>query len=113
MIVAQILLSVAAALIGRWLQLNPEKIVPQGFFLSEKAFSARLFRLQIAVLGSFFVFGGACGAVMGVLQALTFRFGTPETIVSCVAGVFAAVFVRREVKSRVRNKNRSAFGWWP
>jgi hypothetical protein len=55
--VLTILLSSAAALLGRWIQLHPEKILPKGHFEAGSA-TARIYRVQIAVMGSFAVFAG-------------------------------------------------------
>lgn len=58
-----ILLSSAAALLGRWLQLHPEKILPPGHF-AEGSTTARIYRVQIACMGSFAVLAGTWSAVL-------------------------------------------------
>jgi hypothetical protein len=48
--VVTILLSSAAAWLGRWIQLHPEKLLPRGHFAAD-SMSARIYRIQIACMG--------------------------------------------------------------
>ena len=72
MLIVVSLLSAAFALLGRWIQLHREKIVPTGHFMGPDTLGARLFRVQIAVIGTIAVFGGTYGALYGLLQLATF-----------------------------------------
>jgi hypothetical protein len=110
------LLSAAFALFGRWVQLHPEKIVPTGHFTGPDTLGARLFRAQVAVIGTIAVFGGTYGALHGLLQFATFgsvAFGWIVVLTAVATGVVAAVYVRREANARPMHKSTSPYGWWP
>lgn len=110
------ILSAAFALFGRWIQLHPEKIVPSGQFMGPDTRGARLFRVQVAVIGTIAVFGGTCGALSSLLQPATFHsvaLGWIMVLTAVAAGVVAAVYVRREARARPMHKSTSPYGWWP
>lgn len=116
MAIFSMICAAAFALFGRWLQLHPEKLVPAGHFIGPHTFGARLFRLQVAFLGTFAVFGGITGALYTLLQFATFGsvvLGWIALLLSIAAGVFVAVRVRREVKARPVHESKSPYGWWP
>lgn len=94
---------VAFAFFGRWLQLHPEKIVPKGWFAGPNTFLARMFRVQVAFVGTFAVFGGTSGAVFGVLSAFTFNsivLGWTAQVIGLSVGIYAAIRVRKQVRVR-------------
>ncbi len=110
------LLSAAFALFGRWIQLHPEKIVPTGQFMGPDTIGARLFRVQVAVVGTIAVFGGTYGALHSLLQFTAFGSVVLDWIMVLVAaatGIVAAVYVRREANARPMHKSNSPYGWWP
>ena len=101
---------------GRWIQLRPERVVPKGQFTGPNSLGARLFRLQIALVGTFIVFAGTAAAVYSLISVMTFRSRPLEVIsrLICVAvGAFAAIYVRRQVKSQPEYVSSSPYGWWP
>lgn len=55
--IVPILILVRLVLLGRWMQLHPESVVPKGLFTGKNTVGARLFRGQIAVIGTLAVFG--------------------------------------------------------
>jgi len=110
------LLSAAFALFGRWIQLHPEKIVPTGQFMGPDSVGARLFRLQVAVIGTIAVFGGTYGALNGFLQFATFgsvALGWTMVLTAVATGIVAAIYVRREANARPMHQSNSPYGWWP
>lgn len=116
MVIVQTLLFVGFALVGRWLQLHPEKVFPQGWFTSENAFGARLSRAEATVIGIFAVFGGTYFALYTALQPVASRSEVLSWVVVCVSfisGLVAAILVRREVKTQPRYESKSPYGWWP
>lgn len=93
------LLSAVIALGGRWVQLYPERVVPKGHFTGPNTRGARLFRIQIAILGTFAVFAGTCSAVFSLLSLLIFgseSLGWIAQLMGVVAGILVALRVRRE-----------------
>ena len=54
---------------GRCIQLHPERVVPKGQFVGPNSPGARLFRVQVLLVGSVMVFGGTAGVFYGVLLA--------------------------------------------
>jgi membrane associated rhomboid family serine protease len=111
-----VLVPIAFALGGRWIQLHPERVVPKGQFVGPNSFGARLFRGQIFFVGTFGVFGGTWMAVHSILWLLTFGsigLGWAAQLLGVCAGVFAAVYVRNEVKKRPAYVSDSPYGWWP
>jgi hypothetical protein len=110
------LFSAAFALFGRWVQLHPEKIVPTGHFIGPDTLGARLFRLQVAVMGTIAVFGGTYGALHGLLQFINVGsvvLSWMMTTAAAATGLVAAVYVRREANARPMHKSTSPYGWWP
>lgn len=110
------LLSAAFALFGRWIQLHPEKIVPAGQFMGPDTLGARLFRVQVAVVGTVAVFGGTCGALYELLRFATFgsvALGWMMVLTAVAAGILAAVYVRCEANALPMHKSNSPYGWWP
>jgi hypothetical protein len=96
------LLSAAFALFGRWIQLHPEKIVPTGHFTRPDTLGARLFRVQVALIGTIAVFGGTYGALHALLQFATFGSVVLAWIMVLTAvatGIVAAIYVRREANA--------------
>lgn len=110
------LLCAGFALLGRWLQLHPERIVPEGQFMGQNTFGARLFRAQVFLVGTFAVFGGTCGALYSLLQLAAFGSAVLDWVIrlaALVAGILAAIHVRKEVKARPVHESKSPYGWWP
>lgn len=123
-IIVGILLSPAFALVGRWIQLHPEKIVHHGQFMGPDTIGARLFRVHVAVIGTIAVFGGTCGTVLGFLilnfmdvPAVDWMMGLAikwmMRLAIIAVGIAAAVYVRREAKARPLHKSNSPYGRWP
>jgi hypothetical protein len=116
MVILQTLLFVGFAILGRWFQLHPEKVFPQGLFTSENSFSARLFRAEITAIGVFAVFGGTYSALFAALRSVASRSEVLYGVVVCIcfiSGIAAAALVRREVKAQPRHKSESPYVWWP
>jgi hypothetical protein len=116
MTIISILLSVAMALFGRWLQMHPDRLVIEGAFAQRDSLAARTFRSLIAVLGSFAVFAGIYSALWNVRNPenvgsagfrLLLRFGF------AVVGMFAVVYVRKQAKAHPLPQSKSVYGWWP
>jgi len=106
----------AFAIAGRWVQLHPERVVPKGHFVGPDTRGARLFRAQMAVFGTFAVFGGTWFAIYSLLSLLTFGSVVLDGVAKLVGlalGLFLAVRVRREVKARPAYVSDSPYGWWP
>jgi hypothetical protein len=101
---------------GRWIQLHPERTVPKGQFVGPNTLGARLFRAQIAILGTFVVFAGTTAAVFSLLSLLTtpsVRLEPMAKLVGVVAGAIAAIYVRKEARTRPEYVSSSPYGWWP
>ena len=101
---------------GRWIQLHPERIVTKGQFVGPDTRGARLFRAQMAILGTFVVFGGTTAAVFSLLSLVipaSVRFEVIAELIGGVAGVFAAIRVRKEARTRPQYVSTSPYGWWP
>ena len=114
-IVAAILFALFA-LAGRWIQLHPERTVPKGQFVGPNTRGARLLRAQMAILGTFMVFGGTTAAVFSLLSLLTsasVRLELMAKLIGAVAGVLAAIHVRREARIRPEYVSNTPYGWWP
>ena len=110
------LLAALFGLVGRWIQLHPERIVPKGQFVGRDSFGARLFRAQVVLVGTFMVFGGTFGVVFSALSRLTFRSAILQVLaqlICLVVGVLAAIRVRKEARSRPEYVSSSPYGWWP
>ncbi len=110
-----ILLSSAAALLGRWIQLHPEKILPKGHFAADSA-TARIYRVQIACMGSFAVFAGTWSAVLNILTLLIHRLPVTRRttlFAGALLGIAAVLYVRREVRARQRLQAASTDRSWP
>ena len=115
LIVGPILLALFA-LGGRWIQLHPERVVPKGQFVGPNSPGARLFRVQIVLVGGFMVFGGTAGVIFSLLSLLTFGSAPlqlPAKLVGVVAGVLAGIYVRKEARTRPEYVSSSPYGWWP
>jgi hypothetical protein len=111
--VLTILLSSAAALLGRWIQLHPEKILPRGHFAKDSV-SARVYRVQIACMGSFAVFAGTWSAVLNIGTLLIRKLPiTRRTALfaGVVLALAAVLYVRREVSARQRRESNSPRVW--
>jgi hypothetical protein len=106
----------AFAFLGRWLQLNPEKIIPVGSFMGRDTFGARFFRAQVALVGTGAVFGGTAFAVYSLTRPMA-----PESLIGSVmiwlitvlAGIAAAMYVRKEVQRKPVHQNNNPHGWYP
>jgi hypothetical protein len=101
---------------GRWAQLNPERVVPKGQFVGPNTAGARLFRLQVAILGTVAVFAGTSGAVFSVLSLLTVRslfLTLAVKLIGAVAGTLVAIHVRKEARNRPEYVGSGPYGWWP
>jgi hypothetical protein len=108
-----ILLSSAAAWLGRWIQLHPEKILPQGHF-AEDSTTAHIYRIQIACMGSFAVFAGTWSAVLNAGTLLIHRIPLTRRGVllgGAALGVAAVLYVRTEVRMRRRKANSPSESW--
>lgn len=115
LVVAPILLALFA-LGGRWTQLHPERVVPKGQFIGPNSPGARLFRVQVAFVGTFMVFGGTAGAIFSLLSLLTLRSALLQVLAKLIgvaAGVLAAIHVRKEARTRPEYVSNSPYGWWP
>jgi hypothetical protein len=113
--VLTILLSSAAALLGRWIQLHPEKILPKGHFEADST-TARIYRVQIAVMGSFAVFAGTWSVVLNILALLIHRLPVTRRaalFAGAALGIAAVIYVRREVRARQRLQPPSTNRSWP
>ena len=107
------LLSAAFALLGRWIQLNPDRIIPAGQFTSGDTLGGRLFRAQLAVLGTIAVSGGTYLALHGFLQFATFGSVALDwitTLIAIASAIVAAVRVRSEASARATYKSKSPNG---
>ena len=114
-VLAPILFAVFA-LGGRWIQLYPERTVPKGQFIGPNTFGARFFRAQMAILGTFMVFAGTTAVVFSLLSLLTsasVRLELLAKLIGVVAGVLAAIYVRKEARTRPDYVSSSPYGWWP
>ena len=108
-----ILLSSAAALLGRWIQLHPEKILPRGHF-AEDSVSARVYRVQIACMGSFAVFAGTWSVALNIGTLLIHKLPiTRRTALfaGVVVAMAAVLYVRREARARQRRESNSPRVW--
>jgi len=108
--IATTLLSAGLALLGRWAQLHLGKFVPAGHFTGSDRFRLRLFRGQVAALGTLAVSCGTYLALRGLLQFATIGDVAPGWITTVIASglaIVAAVYVRREVTIRTEHKNRN------
>ena len=111
-------MSIGFALLGRWTQLHPEKVAPQGVFAGENTLGARIFRVQVTVVGSFAVFAGTCGALVVVFVnvipgSVSHATAWAAGLVAVAAGVIAISHVRKEVKLRQPYKGKTPYGCWP
>ena len=108
-----ILLSSAAALLGRWIQLHPEKILPRGHF-AEDSVRARVYRVQIACMGSFAVFAGTWSVALNIGTLLIHKLPiTRRTALfaGVVLAMAAVLYVRREARARQRRESSSPRVW--
>lgn len=113
--VVTILLSSAAALLGRWIQLHPKKILPRGHFAEDSA-SARIYRIQIACMGSFAVFAGTWSAVLNLCAVLIHRLPLTRRaalFAGALLGIAAVIYVRWEVRAGRRPQPASTDRSWP
>src|ERR1700739_97089 len=114
-IVAAVLFAVFA-LGGRWIQLHPERTVPKGQFAGPNTLGARLFRAQVAILGTFMVFSGTTAAVFSLLSLLSsalLRLELVVKLIGVVAGILAATRARMEARTRPEYVSTNPYGWWP
>ena len=103
-------------LLGRWLQFHPEKVFPEGAFISEDTRGAKLAKAQIAVLGIFMVVLGTGFALYSVLQLLTFDhwiLNLLAVVIAASLGIAVAKRVRTEAKARPPHHSTNPHGWWP
>lgn len=107
--------SVGFAMLGRWIQLHPERVVPKGYFTSVDSLGARVFRLQITLLGCFMVFGGVAACINLIASPWSRRslLGWIAILLAYASGVVAAVYVRKEVRARPPYVSNTPYGWWP
>jgi hypothetical protein len=111
--VLTILLSSAAALLGRWIQLHPEKILPRGHFAGNSV-SARVYRVQIACMGSFAVFAGTWSAVLNIGTLLIHKLPITRRsalFAGVVLAIAAVLYVRWEARGRERRTSDSPRVW--
>ena len=116
MILFEVPIFLGFALLGRWMQLYPEKIVPKGIYTGENTFGAKLLRTEAKVIGAFAVLGGTTFALSTALQPLTSGHTILQFLtwsVAIVLGVLAVVYVRKEVRKWPPYKSTSPYGWWP
>lgn len=112
----QIVMGIVFALLGRWVQLHPERVVPKGHFVGPNTFGARLFRAQTVVIGGFAVFGGTWIAVSKLLTLVSFDLSILAWIaqfIGVAAGAAAVSYVRKEVKKQPPYVSNTPYGWWP
>ena len=101
---------------GRWIQLNPERTVPKGYFTGSNTLGARIHRFQIAALGTFAVFAGTTGTVFSIVSPLAFApaaLGWMTRVTGIMFGIIAAIHVRKEAKAKPTYVSTTPFGWWP
>ncbi len=116
MAVIATIFSAAFALAGRWLQLHPERVFPEGFFTGQSTLGARVGRAQIVLLGTFMVAAGTFFAIIALVIALPFHSDVllwTAIAAGSMAGLVAAIYVRKEAKARLLHKSKSPYGWWP
>lgn len=114
--IIQALIFSGFALLGRWMQLHPERVVPEGTFMRHNTVGARLFRAQIVVIGTMAVFGGTYFALSTLVEAASFDsvlLGWVFRLVALVAAVLTAIYVRKEVNARPAHQSTNPYGWWP
>jgi len=114
MIIIRVLMLVGFALLGRWMQLHPERIVPKGWFIGENTFGARLLRAQATVVGGFAVLAGTAFALSTALVPLTSGHSVLQVIVWLLAvtlGILAVSYVRKEVKRQPLYRSTSPHRW--
>ncbi|MGO9210238.1 MAG: hypothetical protein ACLPXM_05215 [Terriglobales bacterium] len=103
-------------LLGRWMLLHPESIVPKGMFMGRNTFFARLFRAEVLVIGTCAVFGGTCAALsaaFSLVAAHSWLISWTLKLVAVAAGVVAAIHVHKELKARPSYESTNPYGWWP
>ena len=113
-ILLAVLFSAGFALVGRWIQLYPQRIFPDGHFTTERGWQSA--RRGVAILGTFAVFMGTYGVMFGVFQPLTAMvsyLGLLVTLLGLFAGFYVARYVRREVAARPPHVSKNPYGWWP
>lgn len=111
-----VLISAIFALGGRWIQLYPERLVPKGQFSGPDSRGARLYRIQVSVLGAFMVFGGTWSAISSLAYLLSFGSVVVfwiGSLTGIIAGVIAVKHVRKEAKARPPYVSNTPYGWWP
>jgi len=115
MALVAIVFFVLFALGGRWAQLHPERIVSKGLFTGRDTFGARLFRAQIAVIGTFAVFFGTQSVIFTALSSVVHSVALIwiAHLIAITTGIIAAVHVRREVQGQPKYVSDTPNGWWP
>jgi len=104
------------ALLGRWVQLHPERVAPKGHFIGPDTFGARLFRTEVAVVGTVAVLGSTWATVRSLFSLLTTSSAVLTAVMQLAglaAGAAAAIYVRKEVSIRPPYVSASPYGWWP
>lgn len=91
--------------------------MPKGQFVGPNTLGARLFRTQMAILGTFMVFGGTTAApVFSLLSLFTpasARLKLVAKMIGVILGVFAAIRVRREARNRPAYVGTTPHVSWP
>jgi hypothetical protein len=112
-----VIAALAAVVLGaRWLEIHPESIVPKGHFASFNSPSARLFRVVVSFMGSFFIVFGVWGTVLtlrNLASVNSVALNLVAHVVGMSLGLVAAYYVRRETRLQQPTKPDSPYGWWP
>lgn len=91
--------------------------MPKGQFVGPNTLGARLFRTQMAILGTFMVFGGTTAApvfsLLSLFTAASARLKLVAKMIGVILGVFAAIRVRREVETGLRMSALPPHVLWP
>jgi hypothetical protein len=101
---------------GGGFNFTPERVVPKGHFVRPDTFGARVFRGEIAILGTFAVLSGTWGAVFSLLSLLNLHSSLLSWITQLTGiagGILAAIYVRKEVTTRPPYVSNTPYGWWP
>jgi hypothetical protein len=110
MLILTIVLSLLGALLGRWVQLHFDKILPKTVTEGADPRLTGILRLEFVIVGTVAVVLGSCGTVLGMARIFGQDAATMHRVmlpVGIAAGVAAAVYVRREVRAKERRRRSS------
>ena len=115
-VVIQVALSATFAVLGRWVQLHPERVFPKGNFVAVNSWGAKLARAQVAIFGTLAVFIGTAGTLWKLTGSCPLHSATAEVIILVIdvaEGLIAAIYVRKEVRASPPYQSTDPQGWWP